>query len=89
MEEKFRFTDYRNNLWVDQDRITTSIYGVRNVGDVKEELSIIVFLSTTEPAKVVYLRYRNDELISREVEAFTETMELGKKIRRYIDKLKG
>lgn len=87
MKEKFRFTDYRNNRWEDQERIITSIYGVRYVGDVKEELCIIAILSTTEPAKVVYLRYKNGELISRDVEYSTDTMGLCKKVQKYIDDL--
>ena len=87
MKEKFRFTDYRNNRWEDQERITTSIYGVRNVGGVKEEIDIIAILSTTRPARVVYLRYENEELISREVEHSTDTMGLCKKVQKYIDDL--
>ncbi|WP_288945591.1 hypothetical protein [uncultured Porphyromonas sp.] len=85
--EKFRLTDDRNDLWEDRDRLTTCIDGVRYVGDVKEELSIIVTLSTTELAKVVYLRYKNSNLISREVETFTDTMELVKRVKKYVDNL--
>lgn len=87
MKEKFRFTDYRNNRWEDMERITTSIYGVRNVGGVKEEIIIIAILSTTGPARVVYLLYENEELISREVEHSTDTMGLCKKVHKYIDDL--
>lgn len=85
--EKFKFTDDRNDLWEDRDRLTTCIDGVRYVGDVKEELCIIAILSTTEPAKVVYLRYKNGELISRDVEHATDTMGLCKKVKKYIDDL--
>lgn len=87
MKEKFRFTDDRNDLWEDRDRLTTCIDGVRYVGDVKEELSIIVILSTTGPARVVYLRYENEELISREVEHSIDTMGLCKKVQKYINDL--
>lgn len=87
MKEKFIFTDDRNDLWEDRDRLTTCIDGVRYVGDVKEELCIIAILSTTEPAKVVYLRYENGELISREEEHSTDTMGLCKKVQKYIDDL--
>lgn len=85
--EKFIFTDDRNDLWEDRDRLTTCIDGVRYVGDIKEELCIIAILSTTEPAKVVYLRYKNSNLISREVETFTDTMELVKRVKKYVDNL--
>lgn len=87
MKEKFKFTDPGSCISECSDKLVTSIYGVRNVGDVKEELRISVIIRTHLPAGVVCRLYRNGELINVEDETSADTMELGKRVKAYIDNL--
>lgn len=87
MEEKFKFTDSGNCISESNCKLITSIYGVRNVGDVKEELRISVIIRTHLPAGVVCRLYRNGDLINVEDWTSTDTMELGERVREYIDNL--
>lgn len=87
MEKKFIFTAPENCIREYRGTLRISIYGVRNVGEDYEELSITVITRTNAPAGVVCKFYRNSELISREEEHSTDTMGLCKKVKKYIDDL--
>ncbi|WP_288945590.1 hypothetical protein [uncultured Porphyromonas sp.] len=87
MKEKFIFTDPGSCISECSDKLVTSIYGVRNVGDVKEGLRISVIIRTNAPASVVCRLYRNGELRNVEYWTSTDTMELGERVRSYIGDL--
>lgn len=87
MKEKFIFTDDRNDLWEDRDRLTTCIDGVRNVGDDREALSITVIIRTNATAGVVCKLYRNGDLIKASEEYSDDAKELGKRVKEYIGDL--
>lgn len=87
MKEKFKFTDSGSCISECSDKLVTSIYGVRNVEEGKEELRISVIIRTHLPAGVVCRLYRNGDLINVEDWTSTDTMELGKRVKEYIGDL--
>lgn len=87
MKEKFKFTAPDNCICEYRDTLRISIWGVRNVGDDREELGITVITRTNAPAGVVCKLYRNGELIKASEEYSDDATELGKRIKAYIGDL--
>lgn len=87
MEKKFIFTAPGNCICESRGTLRISIYGVRNVGEDYEELSITVITRTNAPAGVVCKLYRNSDLIKATEEYSDDATELGKRIKEYIGDL--
>lgn len=87
MKEKFIFTAPDNCIVESRGALRISIWGVRNVGEDKEELSITVITRTNAPAGVVCKLYRNGDLIKASEMYSEDAKELGKIVKDYIDNL--
>lgn len=85
--EKFIFSAPENCICESKCALRVSIYGVRNVGDDREALSITVIIRTNAPAGVVCRLYRNGDLIKASEEYSDDATELGKRIKEYIGDL--
>ena len=85
--EKFRFTAPDNCIYVSGGALRVMIYGVRNVGDDREALSITVITRTNAPSGVVCKLYRNGDLIKASEEYSEDATELGKRVKEYIGDL--
>ena len=87
MKEKFSFTTPEKCIYVSKCALRVSIYGVRNVGDDREALSITVIIRTNATAGVVCKLYRNGDLIKASEEYSDDATELGKRVKEYIGDL--
>ncbi|OFO52186.1 hypothetical protein HMPREF3027_07120 [Porphyromonas sp. HMSC077F02] len=84
MEERFKFTAPNNCICEGRDSLRVSIYGVRNVGEDREGLSITVIIRTNAPAGVVCRLYRNGDLIKASEEYSANATELSNSVKAYI-----
>ena len=87
MEKKFIFTAPDNCIVESRGTLRISIWGVRNVGEDKEELGITVITRTNAPAGVVCKLYRNGDLIKASEEYSDDATDLGKRVKEYIGDL--
>lgn len=87
MKENFRFTAPDNCIREYRDTLRISIWGVRYVGEDKEELGITVITRTNAPAGVVCKLYRNGDLIKASEEYSDNATELGKRVKEYIGEI--
>ena len=87
MEEKFKFTAPNNCICESRCALRVSLYGVRNVGDDREALSITVIIRTNATAGVVCKLYRNGDLIKASEEYSDDATELSNRVREYIGNL--
>lgn len=85
--EKFKFTAPENCICESRCALRVSLYGVRNVGDDREALSITVIIRTNAPTGVVCRLYRNGDLIKASEEYSDDAKELGKRVKEYIGDL--
>lgn len=85
--EKFVFTAPENCICESRCSLRVSLYGVRNVGDDREALSITVIIRTNATAGVVCKLYRNGDLIKASEEYSDDATELGKRVKEYIGDL--
>lgn len=86
--EKFKFTNWRNAVWVEGADAGTTIYGIRKKN---EELFITIRVSGVgllgALAMVVYRYHKGDALHEQVVKCYGDLMEMEKGIREYIDDL--
>ena len=87
MKEKFKFTAPENCICESPCALRVSIYGVRNVGDDREALSITVIIRTNAPAGVVCKLCRNGDLIKASEEYSDDATELSNSVKAYIGNL--
>lgn len=85
MEEKFRFTDWRNAIWVEAGEVGTSIFGERLSAKGKDELFITITLSGVKLPRVVYRYHLGDALHEQVVKYYGDISEMEKAIREYIE----
>ncbi len=85
--EKFNFTAPVNCICEGRGTLRISLYGVRNVGDDREAISITVIARTNAPAGVVCKLYRNGDLIKASEEYSDDATDLVKRVREYIGNL--
>lgn len=85
--EKFKFTAPENCICESRCALRVSLYGVRNVGDDREALSITVIIRTNATSGVVCKLYRNGDLIKASEEYSDNAKELGKRVKEYIGDL--
>lgn len=87
MKEKFRFTNWRNAIWVEADEVGTSIFGERLSANGKDELFITITLSGVKLPRVIYRYHKGDALHEQVVKYYGDISEMEKGIRKYIDDL--
>lgn len=86
MKEKFRFTNWRNAIWVEADEVGTSIFGERLSANGKEELFITISLSGgPKIPRVIYRYHKGDALHEQVVKYYGDISEMEKEIREYIE----
>ena len=85
--EKFIFTAPDNCICEYRDTLRISVWGVRYVGEYKEEIGITVITRTNAPAGVVCKLYRDGELIKASEEYSDDAKVLGNSVKAYIDDL--
>lgn len=85
--EKFKSTAPNNCICEGGDSLRVNLYGVRNVGEDREALSITVIIRTNAPAGVVCRLYRNGDLIKSSEEYSANATELVKRVEEYIGDL--
>lgn len=85
MKEKFRFTNWRNAIWVEAGEVGTSIFGERLSAKGKEELFITITLSGGKLPRVVYRYHLGDAFHEQVVKYYTDIVEMVQEIRNYID----
>lgn len=86
MEERFRFTNWRNAIWVEAGEVGTSIYGIRETKAGVEELFITISLSGgPKLPRVMYRYHLGDALHEQVVKYYGDISEMEKGIREYIE----
>lgn len=86
MKEKFRFTNWRNAIWVEADEVGTSIFGERLSANGKEELFITISLSGgPKLPRVIYRYHKGDALHEQVIKSYTDVVEMIQDIRKYVE----
>ena len=85
MEEKFRFTDWRNAIWVEAGEVGTSIFGERLSAKGKDESFITISLCGEKLPRVVYRYHLGDAIHEQVVKYYPDIIEMKRGIEDYIN----
>lgn len=86
MENNFIFTNWQRYTGDELCEVDASIHGKRRREDWSlEEVFIWITLKTTKQTAVIFRHYLDERLQEEEVKYYTDTMEMMKAIKAYID----